>query len=100
MSRVRNRRPSHPGRVFKLDVLDACGMTVSDAAKALGVSRKHLSNFVNEHVSCSRDLAKRLSIATDTSVASWLNMQTALDVWEADHDASEEYQSVGRLAFG
>lgn len=99
MSRSRNRKPTHPGRVFKLDVLDELGMTVSDAAKLLGVSRKHLSAFVNERVSCSRDMAKRLAIATDTSVASWLNMQTALDVWEAEHDNSQQYQSVSRIAF-
>lgn len=100
MSRARNRKPTHPGKLFKQDVPDACGMTISDAAIVLGVSRKHLCSFINERISCSRDLAKRLAIATDTSVASWLNMQTALDVWEADHDHREEYQSVGRLAFG
>ena len=98
MSRVRNRKPTHPGIVFKLDVLDAIGMTVSDAAKAMKVSRKHLSAFVNERIPCSRDLAKRLAIATETSVASWLNMQTALDVWEAERDTDEVYSAVSRLS--
>lgn len=100
MSRVRNRKPTHPGLVFKQDVLEPAGMTVSDAASIMGVSRKHLSGFINGRIGCSRDLAKRLAIATDTSIASWLNMQTALDVWEAERDSSEQYQSVGRLAFG
>ena len=98
MSRVRNRKPTHPGEIFKMDVLDALGMTVSAAAKAMGVSRKHLSAFVNERVPCSRDLAKRLAITTDTTIASWLNMQTALDVWEAERDSDEIYSSVVKLA--
>ncbi len=100
MSRVRNRKPTHPGLLFKMDVLEPSGMTIGDAASVLSVSRKHLSAFVNGRVACSRDLAKRLAIATDTSVGSWLNMQTALDVWEAEHDSGEQYQSVGRLALG
>ena len=100
MSRVRKRKPTHPGLLFKQDVLQSSGMTISDAADVLGVSRKHLSAFVNERVACSRDLAKRLAIATNTSIGSWLNMQTALDIWEAERDDSEQYHSVGKLAFG
>ena len=99
MSRVRNRKPTHPGLLFKMDVLEPSGMTIGDAASVLGVSRKHLSAFVNGRVSCSRDLAKRLAIATDTTIGSWLNMQTVLDVWEAERDTSEQYQIVGKLAF-
>ena len=98
MNRVRNRKPTHPGKLFKLDVLEPLGITISDAAEVMQISRKHLSNFVNERVDCSRDLAKRLAMATDTSVASWLNMQTALDVWKAEHDNSENYQKIRKLA--
>jgi len=85
MARVRTRKPTHPGVVFKMDVLDPLGLNLTVAAKALGVSRKHLSGFVNGHVDCSKDLAQQIARATNTSVASWLNMQTALDVWEAEH---------------
>ena len=98
--RERKRKPVHPGKLLKLDVLEPCKITITDAAKVLGISRKHLSSFINESVPCSLDLAKRLSIATDTSVDSWLNMQTALDVWEAEHDNGDKYQEIGRLAFG
>lgn len=98
MTRVRKRKPSHPGKVFKLDVLDPLGLSLTQAAKALGVSRKHLSAFVNERTACSKDLAQRLAKATDTSVASWLNMQTALDVWEAEHTNSAEYSKIKPLA--
>ncbi|WP_062267684.1 HigA family addiction module antitoxin [Endozoicomonas arenosclerae] len=98
MSRTRNRKPTHPGIVFRQDVLEPAGISVTKAAEVLGVSRKHLSEFVNQKKPCTRDLAIRIAIATKTSVASWLNMQTALDVWEADNDDSEDYLTVGRLA--
>ena len=98
MSRTRNRKPTHPGVVLRLDVLEPAGISVTKAAEVLGVSRKHLSEFLNEKKPCTRDLAMRIAIATKTSVASWLNMQTALDVWEAEHDGSGLYVSVGQLA--
>ena len=86
MKRAIKRKPMHPGVLFKADVLDELGVSVSAAARALGVSRKHLSAFVNGNVSCSKDLAIRLAKSTDTSVASWLNMQTALDIYGAEND--------------
>ena len=76
MSQVLHRKPTYSGRVFKPDALDPCSMAVSDTAKTLNVSRKHLSAFVNERVTCRRDLAKRL--VTGTSVGSWLNLQMVL----------------------
>lgn len=98
MTRTRNRKPTHPGVVFRLDVLEPTSTSVTKAAEILGVSRKHLSEFVNEKKPCTRDMAMRIAIATKTSVASWLNMQTTLDVWEAEHDDSGVYQSVMRAA--
>ncbi len=98
MNRKRNRKPVHPGRVFKLDVLEPLGVSVTAAAKAMGVSRKHLSNFANENAPCSKDLAHRLAIATNTSVASWLNMQTAVDVWEAENENTKEYSKIKPLS--
>ncbi|WP_263081919.1 HigA family addiction module antitoxin [Endozoicomonas sp. Mp262] len=100
MTRKRNRKPTHPGYFFKVDVLAANNVSISEAARTLGVSRKHLSAFVNEKVPCSRDLAKRLALATETSIASWLSMQAAVDVWEAEHDDSAHYDAVGKIAFG
>ena len=53
------------------------GISITKAAEALGVSRKHLSAFVNGDEPCSNDMAQRLSKATETS---WLNMQTMVDI--------------------
>ena len=93
-NKKRSRKPVHPGRVFKLDVLEPLNMNITTAAKALGISRKHLSKFANEQVPCSKDLARRLAIATNTSTTSWLNMQTAVDIWEAEHTEKAAYASV------
>jgi addiction module HigA family antidote len=80
----RTRKPTHPGEVFLLDVLEPLNVSITEAARRLGVSRKHLSNVCNGSVRLSPELAARIAIATDTSIQSWLGMQTALDVWEME----------------
>jgi addiction module HigA family antidote len=94
---ARKRKPVHPGKVFKLDVLEPLGLSITAAAEKLDISRKHLSDFVNEKISCSIDLAIRIAHATDTSVASWLNMQTNLDVWNAEQVPKNQLTSIKRL---
>lgn len=78
-----NRRPTHPGTVFLEDVMKPLGLTVTDTASMLGVSRKTLSEFVNEKTSLSPEMALRIAIATNTSVESWMNMQLKLTLWYA-----------------
>ena len=58
-------------------------MSVTRAAELLGVSRKTLSEFINEKSSLSPDMAMRISIATGTSAESWMNMQQKLTLWKA-----------------
>lgn len=97
MTRIRTRKPVHPGIVFKLDVLDPLGLSITAAAKAMGVSRKHLSLFINGHTPCSKELALRIAKASGTSVASWLKMQSNYDVWEAEHTDITRFASVQSL---
>lgn len=78
------RKPVHPGNVLKEDVLAPLAMTVTDAAKDLGVSRKALSELINEKASLSPDMAIRIAKATNTSPESWLNMQSKLDLWTSE----------------
>ena len=63
------------------DVIKPLGITVTDAAKNLGVSRKTLSELVNQESSLSPEMALRIAKATKTNPESWLNMQTKLDLW-------------------
>ena len=77
------RKPTHPGNVFLEDVMKPLGLSVTDAAKMLGVSRKTLSEFINEKSSLSPEMGLRISKATNTSAESWLNMQQKLTLWKA-----------------
>lgn len=64
------------------------------------ISRKHLSLFVNGRIPCSKDMARRIAKASSTSMESWLNMQTAVDVWEAEHENSEAEKYAGIKSLG
>ena len=77
------RKPTHPGNVFLEDVMKPRNLTVTEAARLLGVSRKALSEFVNEKAALSPEMALRISKATGTSVESWMNMQQKLTLWQA-----------------
>ena len=81
--------PPHPGEVLKELCLEPLGLTVTDAAKALGVSRKTLSMVVNGRAGISPEMAIRLSIAFDTSAESWLNQQIQFDLWQAEQHRNE-----------
>ena len=59
------------------------GLSVTEAAKMLGVSRKALSELINERTSLSPEMALRIGAATGTSAESWLNMQVKLTLWNA-----------------
>ena len=81
---MRMHNPPHPGEVIKTLCLEPLGLTVTDAAKGLGVSRKTLSAIINGRASISSEMAVRLSIAFDTSAETWLNQQVRFDLWHAE----------------
>jgi len=78
------RKPTHPGEVLREDVMKPLGLTVTEAAKRLGVTRKTLSALLNCRASMSPEMAVRVSKATKTSPESWLYMQAKLDLWIAE----------------
>ena len=81
--------PPHPGEVIKELCLEPLGISVTAAAKGLGVSRKTLSALLNGRAGVSPEMAIRLSIAFDTSAESWLNQQTQYDLWRAEQRRGE-----------
>ena len=81
--------PPHPGKVLKELCIEPLGLTVTEAAKALGVSRKTLSTILNGKSGISPEMAVRLSIAFNTSSESWLNQQTQYDLWQAEQHRKE-----------
>lgn len=84
------RKPTHPGTVFLEDVMKPLGLSVTQTAAMLGVSRKALSEFVNEKSSLSPDMAIRISLATGTSAESWMNMQQKLTLWMAEQNTPKD----------
>jgi addiction module HigA family antidote len=81
---MRMHNPPHPGKVLKELCLEPLQLNVTEAAKALGVSRKTLSAILNGRAGISAEMAVRLSIAFDTSAESWLNQQTQYDRWQIE----------------
>ena len=81
--------PPHPGAIIKELCIEPLGLTVTETAKALGVSRKTLSSIVNEKAGISPEMAVRLSIAFDTSSESWINQQAQYDLWQAEQHRGE-----------
>jgi addiction module HigA family antidote len=81
--------PPHPGEIIKELCLEPLGISVTDAADALGVSRKTLSAILNGRAGISPEMAVRLSIAFDTSAESWLNQQSQYELWHAEQYRSE-----------
>lgn len=76
--------PPHPGEILKELCLEPLGLSVTAAARALGVSRKTLSSILNARAGISPEMAVRLSIAFDTTSESWMNQQVQYDLWQAE----------------
>lgn len=75
--------PPHPGRIVRQECLEPLGLSVTDAAKALGISRNALSELINEKRGISPEMAIRLEKAFGSSADTWLRLQTAYDLAQA-----------------
>lgn len=73
--------PPHPGELIRELCLEPLGLSVTDVAAGLGVSRKTLSAILNGRARVTAEMALRLAKAFDTSAESWLNQQMQYDLW-------------------
>ena len=87
--------PPHPGGIVKRQCLEPLGLTVTRATEGLGVTRRALSELVNERTGVSVEMAIGLSKAFGSTPETWLGMQTAYDLWQARARAREI--AVGRF---
>lgn len=78
-----NRCPTHPGALLRDDLLPALNLDKSEVAAALGISRTHLYDLLNEKKPVTGNLAARLGAAFGDGPAVWLRMQAAYDAWHA-----------------
>lgn len=74
--------PPHPGEVIKKLCIEPLNLTITETAKALGVSRKTLSELINGRAGISPEMAVRLSLAFNTTPESWLTQQMQYNLWE------------------
>lgn len=74
--------PAHPGEVLRELYLEPMEVTITTAAEALDVSRKHVSAIVNGRVSVTPDMALRLAEVFATDPELWVNLQAQYDLWE------------------
>lgn len=72
--------PPHPGEILREECLQPLGLTVTDAAMALGVTRQALDSLVNERSGVSPEMAIRLEKAFGSSADLWLRLQTAFEL--------------------
>ena len=77
---MRMKNPPHPGRIVRDECLEPLGLTVTEAARVLGVSRQALNNLVNEKAGISAEMAVRLAKAFGSTAETWLRMQVAFDL--------------------
>ncbi len=83
---MKMHNPPHPGEVLRELCLKPLGLTVTEAACALDVSRKTLSAILNGRAGVSPEMAVRLSLAFDTTAESWMNQQVQYDLWHAERN--------------
>lgn len=93
---MKMHNPPHPGEVLRRLCLVPLDLTVTEAARALGVSRKTLSGIVNGRSGISPEMAVRLSLAFGTSAESWMTQQLQHDLWHAER--SRKKLRVKRLS--
>lgn len=87
-------RPTHPGEIVREDVLPALGLSVSEAARLLRVSRQTLHRLLAGTIGVSPDMAVRLGKLCGNGPGLWLRMQAEHDLWEAQRRMAREVKQI------
>ncbi len=96
-NRARQIKPIHPGEMLREDFMSDFGLTVSQLAAALCVSRQSVNELVRERRAVSPEMALRLSRLFGNSPEFWLNAQRAVDLWNAEQAAGSDIKRVKPL---
>lgn len=88
--------PVHPGAILRQDVLPALGLTVTEAARQLGVSRQALHAILGQRAAVSPEMAVRLGKFCGNGAELWLRMQAAHDLWHAERKLRHEIEKIPR----
>lgn len=79
----RKMRVIHPGEILREEIIEANGLTVTETAKLLGVTRTNLSNITNEKSDISPEMAYRISMVFGGTAEIWANLQTKFNLYRA-----------------
>jgi len=86
---IRMKNPAHPGGFVKSEIVEALDLSVTDAAKALGVTRPALSALLNERAALSSEMALRIEKAFGVSMDTLMRMQNSYDIAQARRRAGQ-----------
>ena len=81
------KNPPHPGNLVRYECIEPLGLSITEAAKVLGVTRQALNNLVNEKSGISAEMAVRLAKAFGSTPEFWLRLQAAYDLSQIAQDA-------------
>ncbi|TDJ32563.1 MAG: addiction module antidote protein, HigA family [Gammaproteobacteria bacterium] len=90
----RKRQPNHPGFLLREVVLPAMGMSVSQAAREMGVSRQQLHKILAGKRAVTAEMAARLGKYCGNGAELWLSMQSAHDLWKARRSLAGELRHI------
>jgi antitoxin HigA-1 len=93
-----NRPPVHPGEILREDVLHHLGLSVSEAARRLGVSRQQLHRVLACTHPITTEMALRIGKFAGNGPGLWLRMQQAYDLWHAEHRMADELSRIRPIA--
>jgi len=88
-------KPVHPGAILREDILKEMKISITQAAKELNVSRKQLSEVVNESAAVSAEMAVRLENGFGVNAEFWLDLQKNFDIWKVK--SSGRVQGIHRI---
>ena len=88
------RCPTHPGEILREDVLPSLKITVTDAAKELGVTRQTLHRVMTGEMAVTPAMALRLGRWCGNGPGLWLKMQVAYDLWHAERTMAEQLAEI------
>lgn len=97
-SAKRNRPPVHPGEVLREDVLPALGLSVSETARRLRVSRQTLHDLLAERKGFTPEMALRVGKLAGNGATLWLSMQQDRDLWYAERELADELRAIHKAA--
>ena len=100
VKRPLKRPPTHPGEILREEVLENLGLSVSEAARRLGVSRQQLHRILAGTHPITTEMALRIGKFVGNGPGLWLRMQQAYDLWHAESRIADQLTEIEPITSG